>query len=189
MPRGTGVHDHAVHPEAIGVVERDALADPVDLLAGVDGDRREVEGALALEGRRSRAARKRQQEKQPTHRAERLSRVCFATVDLAQLLHDDYRRYATRACAGVKRGGRFVPIPYAEVERMVAGATLQLLERGIGHGDRVAVVSRTRLEWLTADQAIASAGAVVVPVYPTLTAPAMKHLIEDSGAKLAIVEG
>ena len=54
-------------------------------------------------------------------------------------------------------------------------------------GDRVALLSESRPEWLVADFAILTAGAVTVPIYPTLSAEQVGFILRDSGASLAIV--
>lgn len=59
---------------------------------------------------------------------------------------------------------------------------------GIGHGDRVMILSDDRPEWHMADLAIADLGAVSVPVYSTLTPHQIEYQVRDSGARLAIVE-
>jgi long-chain acyl-CoA synthetase len=58
---------------------------------------------------------------------------------------------------------------------------------GIRAGDRVALMSESRPEWVLADLAILSTGAVTVPVYPTLPAPQAAYILADSGARIAIV--
>ncbi len=108
---------------------------------------------------------------------------------LAHQLVEDYQAYAARPCVAVKVGGRFVDRTYREIGREAAGVAVALLERGVRVGDRVAIVSRSRLEWLLADQAIAFVGAIVVPIYPTLVGPVLEHVLRDSGATLAFVEG
>ena len=65
--------------------------------------------------------------------------------------------------------------------------SLGLSDFGIRPGDRVALVSESRPEWTIADLAILTAGAVTVPVYPTLTAGQMQGILADSGARLVIV--
>jgi len=45
-----------------------------------------------------------------------------------------------------------------------------LVAAGVGPGDRVALMSRTRYEWTVTDYAAWSAGAVVVPIYETSSA-------------------
>ncbi len=65
--------------------------------------------------------------------------------------------------------------------------SLGLSDFGIRPGDRVALVSESRPEWTIADLAILTAGAVTVPVYPTLTAGQMQGILADSAARLVIV--
>lgn len=62
------------------------------------------------------------------------------------------------------------------------------LERlGVARGDRVAIVSESRPEWLVADLAALTLGAVTVPIYPTLTAAQTRAILADSGARVAFV--
>ena len=58
---------------------------------------------------------------------------------------------------------------------------------GVAPGDRVALVSESRPEWLMADLAILSGGAVTVPIYPTLSSAQARYILNDAGAKAAIV--
>ncbi len=58
---------------------------------------------------------------------------------------------------------------------------------GLEPGDRVALVSDSRPEWVIADLAVLSAGAVTVPVYPTLSAPQLWFILSESAARFAIV--
>jgi long-chain acyl-CoA synthetase len=58
---------------------------------------------------------------------------------------------------------------------------------GIAAGDRVAIVSESRPEWLIADLGILTAGGVTVPIYPTLSAVQAGYILNDSAAKAAVV--
>ena len=62
------------------------------------------------------------------------------------------------------------PVPWEEAAERVEALARGLLARGVRHGDRVAVLSRTRLEWILLDWAVMSIGAVVVGLYPTSSA-------------------
>ena len=57
-----------------------------------------------------------------------------------------------------------------------------LVAAGVGAGDRVALMSRTRYEWTLLDFAIWGAGAVTVPVYETSSAEQVEWILGDSGA-------
>ena len=80
---------------------------------------------------------------------------------------------------------KWIPISSRELYRDVAGAARSLQSWGIGKGDRVAILSENRPEWAVTDFACACIGAVVVPVYPTLTAEQTAVLLRDSGARVA----
>lgn len=65
--------------------------------------------------------------------------------------------------------------------------SLGLAELGVRPGDRVALISDSRPEWVIADLAILTAGAVTVPIYPTLPAAPAGYILADSGAEVVIV--
>ena len=69
----------------------------------------------------------------------------------------------------------------------VRAMSLGLSSLGLRPGDRVAVVSDSRPEWVISDLAILTAGAVTVPIYPTLSAPQLWYILAESGARFAIV--
>jgi long-chain acyl-CoA synthetase len=82
---------------------------------------------------------------------------------------------------------------WREVSWPEAGARVEALEQallaqGVRKGDAVAVLSRTRLEWILLDWAIMSIGAVVVGLYPTNTASECAYILGHAGAVLAFVE-
>jgi len=51
---------------------------------------------------------------------------------------------------------------------------------GVRRGDRVAIMSENRVEWAIADFAALSAGAITVPIYPTLSVAQVAALMDDS---------
>jgi long-chain acyl-CoA synthetase len=72
------------------------------------------------------------------------------------------------------------------VER-VRDIGLGLTSLGLSKGDRVAILSESRPEWVLTDFAVMAGGAVTVPLYPTLQAPQVAFILKDSGATLAAV--
>jgi long-chain acyl-CoA synthetase len=78
-------------------------------------------------------------------------------------------------------------ITYDEVLEVVKRAVAGLEDRGIGRGQRVAILSENRPEWALVDYACLCAGVWDIPVYTTLTVHQVAYLLEDSGAELAFV--
>jgi long-chain acyl-CoA synthetase len=79
-------------------------------------------------------------------------------------------------------------VSWQEAGRRIDGLAQALLAHGVRKGDAVAVLSRTRLEWILLDWAIMSIGAVVVGLYPTNTAPECAYILGHSEAVLAFTE-
>ncbi|HWX54857.1 MAG TPA: long-chain fatty acid--CoA ligase [Verrucomicrobiae bacterium] len=67
-------------------------------------------------------------------------------------------------------------------------ATAQALKQwGLRKGDRVAILSENRLEWMIADFACVTSGIIDVPIYTTLTAEQTAYLLQNSGARVIFV--
>ena len=81
-----------------------------------------------------------------------------------------------------KRDGAWVPISHREVGERVRHAARGLQALGAAPGDRVALLSENRPEWAIADFACLTARLIDVPVYPTLPADQVVHVLRDSGA-------
>ena len=64
---------------------------------------------------------------------------------------------------------------------------LGLAALAITPGDRVALISESRPEWLIADYAILTAGAASVPIYPNLPPAQVRYILADSRARAVIV--
>src|SRR5437588_6102606 len=88
-----------------------------------------------------------------------------------------------------ERPDGWLEVSWEEAGARVDALARALLARGVKRGDAVAVLSRTRLEWILLDWAIMSIGAVVVGLYPTNSAAECKYILDHSEAVLAFVEG
>lgn len=86
-----------------------------------------------------------------------------------------------------KRDGRWIPISSAEVVRRTRLIAAGLYSLGIRRGDRVAILSESRPEWTLTDAGCIFAGAVDVPIYPTLTPAQVQYILNDSGARLLLL--
>ena len=86
-----------------------------------------------------------------------------------------------------KRDGEWRSTSWAEAARQVASLAESLKSIGLEPGDRIALVSENRPEWLIADLGIMAAGCVTVPTYTTNTTRDHAHVLGNSGAKAVIV--
>src|SRR6266581_286518 len=86
-----------------------------------------------------------------------------------------------------REGTSWLPISSQDFYRNVAGVARALREWGLVKGDRLAILSENRPEWAVADFASLLLGAVVVPIYATLTPQQTAYILRDSGARVVAV--
>ncbi len=96
-------------------------------------------------------------------------------------------RHPKPLLVGQVRQGGIAGVSTREWFDALRDLALGLSSLGVHPGDRVAIMSESRPEWLLADFAILTLGAVTVPVYATLTPGQARYIIQDSGARIAFV--
>ena len=106
---------------------------------------------------------------------------------LTQLFFDTIERVHRPDAYQVRRDGHYHLISHAEVLERVRRIALGLRELGLERGDRVAILSENRPEWAFADWACLTIGIADVPVYPTLPAGQIPHILANSGARAIFV--
>ncbi len=84
--------------------------------------------------------------------------------------------------------GAWKTLTWRETATRVRELACGLLSLGISAGDRVAIVSTTRIEWVLADLAVACAGAVTATVYPVSTEEDTSFILSDSRAAVVFAE-
>ena len=84
-------------------------------------------------------------------------------------------------------GGVVRDYRWGEVADQARRMAAHLQSMGIGAGDRVAILSKNTVHWLLSDYAIFMAGAVSVPLYPTLAPATIRQILEHSGSKLLFI--
>ncbi|MDP9293427.1 MAG: AMP-dependent synthetase/ligase [Actinomycetota bacterium] len=105
---------------------------------------------------------------------------------IADLMGLAAERHAERVAVRFKRDGAWHDVSFAEVGRIVSEIGRGLVDLGIQPGERVSLLCSTRPEWTYVDFAITSAGAVVVPVYPT-NSPSECEWVAGNSESVAIV--
>ncbi|MFJ7265810.1 AMP-dependent synthetase/ligase [Streptomyces sp. NPDC099050] len=108
--------------------------------------------------------------------------------NLTDLIRRNAAQHPDTAVMARKVGGAWQDVTATEFLAEVRSAAKGLMAAGIEPGDRVALISRTRYEWVLLDFAIWSAGAVTVPVYETSSPEQIQWILGDSGAVAVVVE-
>jgi len=86
-----------------------------------------------------------------------------------------------------KKEGNWVGISTKEFLERSMQLSIGLMEAGVEPGDRIAVASTNRLEWNILDIAVQQIGAVLVPLYPTISSKDYCFILNDCEAKFMFV--
>jgi long-chain acyl-CoA synthetase len=86
-----------------------------------------------------------------------------------------------------KHNGKWVSISSDELLSRARSIAAGLCSLGVRRGDRVAILSESRPEWTLIDAGCLFAGAIDVPIYPTLMPPQVRYILMDSGARVLAV--
>ncbi|MDQ6940904.1 MAG: long-chain fatty acid--CoA ligase [Candidatus Eremiobacteraeota bacterium] len=87
-----------------------------------------------------------------------------------------------------RREGQTVSLSAGDVHRRAGAVAHALRQRGVGRGDRVAILANNCVDWLVADFGILYAGGVVVPMFATTADDQIQFIFADSEAKLVFVD-
>lgn len=108
--------------------------------------------------------------------------------NLVELVYRNAGHRGAKDALGAKVDGEWRTISYAELYERIRNFAAGLSALGVGRGSKVGLMSKNRPEWPISDLAIQSLGAINVPIYPTLEAKQVSHILENSEANTVIVE-
>ncbi len=107
--------------------------------------------------------------------------------NLVELFERTARGRGEQPFLWLKREGVYRPWSWQRAAHEARLLARVLRAKGVAPGDRVLLVADNRPEWLIADLAIMTAGAITVPAYTTNTARDHAYLLEHSGAAAVVV--
>ena len=110
------------------------------------------------------------------------------STTLADLLPRAAQIYGGAPAVRFKQDDRWVSRSFEEVRDTVRSLALGLIDLGVEKGDKVSILGNTRPEWTYFDFAALSIGAIVVPIYQTNSPEECQYVLENSDAKVVVVE-
>src|SRR5215469_9739743 len=105
----------------------------------------------------------------------------LADIFTASVAHDLDRHLLFKAPAGWRVTSS------RQLYGYVAALSRVFRQWGINRGDRIAILSENRPEWMIVDFACVCSGIVDVPIYATLTPEQTQYVLQNSGARIACV--
>lgn len=109
------------------------------------------------------------------------------SMNLAELLHRQSDRLGPRPALSWRKHGCYRHLSWQAYFELARACAAALVAAGIAPGDRVALLSENRPEWLITDMGILLAGGVNVPPHAPLTARQVAFQLADAGARWAFV--
>jgi long-chain acyl-CoA synthetase len=109
-------------------------------------------------------------------------------TSIPQMFFQRAKELAKQPRCRVRRGDEWVETTWAETEARVQAIAAALIEMGVAPGDKVALLSNTRAEWVEIDLGILATGALTIPIYPSNLAAECGYIIANSESSVAFVE-
>ncbi|MCX6723552.1 MAG: long-chain fatty acid--CoA ligase [Candidatus Staskawiczbacteria bacterium] len=97
------------------------------------------------------------------------------------------KKFSDRTALSYKKEGVYFPITYKELAKKVENFAGCLSALGVNRGDKVAILSENRPEWVICDLSTMALGAVVVPLHTSFNPKALCDILDHSQAKVLIV--
>jgi long-chain acyl-CoA synthetase len=109
------------------------------------------------------------------------------TFVLPKRFFENVEKFAAKPALLSKIEGNYRPVSYQDLGKNIQYIALILDSWGVKRGDRVAIMSDNREEWIMSDMSIISIGAISVPIYPTLSVAQAALLLEHAEPKVIFV--
>jgi long-chain acyl-CoA synthetase len=105
------------------------------------------------------------------------------------MLRKNAARFKDDLALKYRKDGKFVTLSYREFYERALMTARGLKRVNVKAGDRVAILSENRADWVIADMGILCARGVTVSIYPTNPPEQVKHVLNHSEAKIVFVSG
>jgi long-chain acyl-CoA synthetase len=107
---------------------------------------------------------------------------------LAELFRQAVERHDRPDALRFKRAGKWQQISSQKLLERIGHLSLGFYSLGLRKGERVALIASNSPEWTLTDAACQFAGLQDVPIYPTLAVSSVRYILDDSKARVFVVE-
>lgn len=108
--------------------------------------------------------------------------------NLVEMLSQTVERYPDKEALMWKQSGGYTGMTYREFWNTIRNVASGLHRLGVKPDDKVAILSASNQVWAISDFAIASLGAISVPVYPTLPSNQVSYVLNNGDCTVVIAE-
>ena len=108
-------------------------------------------------------------------------------ITIPQKFKETVDKFSNRPAVKFKYHGAYISVTFSQLYRRVQAMAKGLQSLGLKHGDRFAILSENRSEWVRADLAALTLGAITVPVHTTLSPRIISHILNDAKIKILFV--
>ncbi|HLN53255.1 MAG TPA: AMP-binding protein [Lentimicrobium sp.] len=108
---------------------------------------------------------------------------------LIDLFKEAARKFKNNIYLWEKQNGKYSGTTYGSVEKEVHKVAAAFIANGINKGDRIALLSEGRNNWIISELGILYAGGCCVPLSVRLQKEEIKFRLEHSGCRMAIISG
>jgi len=112
----------------------------------------------------------------------------FPFKHLPDIVKINAKNYPTKGALYYKQQSKYTALTYQEFNQCVENTALGLQDLGVKAGDHIGILSNNCPEWAIGDMAILSLSAVTIPIYPTLSAPEIQYILNDTELTSLIFE-
>lgn len=109
-------------------------------------------------------------------------------INIVEMLSRTVQKFPDKDVFMWKEEGSYQTMTYGEFWNKIYHAAAGLKQLGIGVNDKVAILSNSNPMWGISDFALASIGAVSVPIYPTLPPDQVAYVLQNGDVCAAVVE-
>ena len=114
--------------------------------------------------------------------------VLMGFKNFNQVLLNNFSLYAENPALMFKSGGRYRTMTYGEFKDICFRVASGLMKRGLQPGDRIAIFSQNRPEWIEADTGALLAGAINSAIYASSLPDEAAFIIQNLEASFLFVE-